>query len=115
MLVKPIKLGRRSRQTDEIPCTHISVKEEYDDDHTTLLSVRIEICGGPPDAPKSIHMPNDAHEFYVMDDRGNHQDSFKFEQMKRAVMIAHEKRKARGRMPTPDEPARMAPASSEVR
>lgn len=94
MLVKPVKFSRRSRASGNIPCTHIAVRENYDEDGVTLLSVVIEICGGPPGIEPRVHMPNDADEFYVMDDRGDHQDSYKWKRMLEASI---ERRQQRGR------------------
>lgn len=92
MLVNPVKFGRRKRQGGNIPCTHIAIEENYDENGGVLMSVVIEICGAPEGAPRRIHMPNDADEFYVMDDRGDHQNSYKFERMKRASMEAQRTR-----------------------
>lgn len=96
MLVKPVKFGRRARKSGEIPCTHIAIEEHLAEDQVTLVSVVIEICGGPPDAPRRIHLPNDADEFYVMDDKGDHQNSYKWKRMLEASL---EERRRRSRAP----------------
>jgi hypothetical protein len=71
MLVKTIKYGNRGRKTHEYPCTHIAL-EEYEG------GIHFEICGGPPTVPTMIEMPQQCDEFYVMDDGGNTQDSWKW-------------------------------------
>ena len=71
MLVKTIKYGNRGRKTHEYPCTHIAL-EEHD------AGIRFEICGGPPTVPPVLDMPSQVDEFYVMDDGGNTQDSWKW-------------------------------------
>jgi len=98
MLVNPMKFGRRKRQGGNIPCTHIAIEENYAEDNVTLMSVVIEICGGPPEAPRRVHMPNDADEFYVMDDRGNHVNSYKWKRMLDASIQA-QRQCGSGRVP----------------
>lgn len=92
MLVKPVKFGRRARKSGNIPCTHIAVQENLAEDGVTLMSVVIEICGGPPGIERRVHMPDDADEFYVMDDRGDHQDSYKWKRMLESSMYARQQR-----------------------